>query len=70
MFTWLFLTIQNYFDFIEILSRKVEINFNHFNRPKKSAWNYFTDEIKELRSNGYIDPDSFHWNVEIFISAD
>lgn len=21
------------------------------------AWSYFTGEIKELRSNGYIDPD-------------
>jgi hypothetical protein len=34
------------------------------------AWNYFIDEINELKSNGYIDPDNFHWDVEFFISAD
>ncbi|CAH1771169.1 11965_t:CDS:2, partial [Entrophospora sp. SA101] len=34
------------------------------------AWSYFTDEIKDIKSNGYIDPDNFHWDVEFFISAD
>ncbi|CAJ0845474.1 536_t:CDS:2 [Entrophospora sp. SA101] len=51
--------------------------FNLFNYTLKIklsgdeyCWSLFNEELSNLKTNGYIDPENTYWNVEFFMSAD
>ncbi|CAJ0863762.1 8564_t:CDS:2, partial [Entrophospora sp. SA101] len=37
---------------------------------EKYCWSLFNEELSNLKTNGYIDPENTYWNVEFFMSAD
>jgi hypothetical protein len=34
------------------------------------CWSLFNEELYNLKTNGYVDPENTYWNVEFFMSAD
>ncbi|CAJ0911616.1 17880_t:CDS:2 [Entrophospora sp. SA101] len=46
------------------------INDNDENVESKYCWSLFNEELSNLKTNGYIDPENTYWNVEFFMSAD
>ncbi|CAJ0823524.1 11625_t:CDS:2 [Entrophospora sp. SA101] len=34
------------------------------------CWSLFNEELSNLKTNGYVDPENTYWNVEFFMSAD
>ena len=34
------------------------------------SWSLFNEEVFNLKTNGYVDPENTYWNIEFFMSAD